>query len=283
MASVKIAYHYQFAFTKTITMRLNPTYIFIMLLGACTFMGCDKEDHPEGFVMKFWNVQLSGANVVPSSEGNNSHAYALLYLRDDYQLYYDIYFDSLSKGSSPGVVEIRMGNAIENGETILTLDGNFQDGKLKGNVDFPKSLADSAINNDAYITVAGAGNGALARGQLAKEVVYTLDLPLTGDQVVPGVSTTATGTAYLRITEDFSVYFAIDCKNVPAGETLTGAHLHSATGDMLFNFASGPADFNVPKSGEGSNDILNALKKDAVYIDVHSDQHPDGLLRGNLR
>lgn len=265
-------------------MRLNPVFLCCVLLAACCLMGCKKKQHSDEFVLKFWNVRLSAANIVPAPVGNGSSAYATLYLRDDYRLYYDIYFDSLS-GLVPDAVEIRMGNPLQNGTApVLRLDGSFTGAKLKGDIPMPKEVADSLLKNPGYLLITSkTAPGGLVRGQLDKKIVFAKDVALTGAQVQPPVTTPATAKVYLRVTEDNTLFYAIDVIGLPASDQLTESHLHYPAGSMLLKLASTAADYSQPLNTAVSGDALKSLQQDTLYLDIHSTQSPAGLLRGALR
>lgn len=265
-------------------MRLNPVFLSCMLLAAYCLSGCKKTQHSDEFVLKFWNVRLAGTNIVPATPGNGAAAYATLYLRDDYRLYYDIYFDSLA-GPAPDVVEIRMGGPLQNGDAaVLQLPGAFNGAKMKGDVAVPKEMADSILNNAGYLLIASkAAPGGLVRGQLDKKIIFAKDVALTGAQVLPPVTTPATAKIYLRITDDNTLFYAIDVSGLPGNDQLQETHIHNASGSVLLKLASGVADYGTQGSTTVTGDPLRALQQDPLYLDIHSTLAPDGLLRGALR
>ena len=270
--------------SKSIKMRLNPVFLICMLLAAYCLSGCKKKQHSDEFVLKFWNVRLNAANIIPAPVGNGSSAYATLYLRDDYRLYYDIYFDSLA-GLPPESVEIRMGNPLQNGAApVLQLSGSFTGSKMKGDVAMPKEVADSLLKNPGYLVIGTkTAPGGLVRGQLDKKIILAKDVSLTGDQVQPPVNTPATAKIYLRMTDDNTLFYAIDVKGLPANDQLQEAHLHNAGGSVLLKLATTAADYTQPLNLPVTGDALRALQQDPLYLDIHTTQSPAGLLRGALR
>ncbi|MGO4289649.1 CHRD domain-containing protein [Chitinophaga sp. RAB17] len=265
-------------------MRLNHVFLCCMLFAAYGLSGCKKKQHSDEFVLKFWNVRLNATNVVPALPGNGSSAYATLYLRDDYRLYYDIYFDSLA-GLTPETVEIRMGNPLQNGNAaVLQLSGNFTGSKMKGDVAMPKEVADSLLKNPGYLVIASkTAPGGLVRGQLDRKILLAKDVSLTGDQVQPPVNTAATAKIYLRMTDDNTLFYAIDVKDLPANDQLMEAHVHNAGGSVLLKLATTATDYTQPLNTSVTGEALRALQQDPLYLDIHSTLAPAGLLRGTLR
>ncbi len=267
-------------------MRQNPVFLFCMLMIAVyALAGCKKDPVSNQFVLKMWNIQMKGANVVPATPGNGASAYALLYLRDDYQLYYDIYFDSLPGGIAPEGVDIRIGGPVQNNNTaLLTLTGNFNGKKMSGNMPMPKAIADSLIKSAAYMQIVSKANPTgIVRGQLDKKIIFSLDVNMDGSQVVPAANNTATAKLSLRMTDDNIAWYAIDVKNLPAGDVLKETHVHTSTGVTLLKLCSTAADYGVQMNMSITGEPLRALRSDPLYVDVHSTLFPNGLVRGLVR
>jgi len=107
----------------------------------------------------------------------------------------------------------------------------------------------------------------------------------TGEQEVPQVNTTARGTAAIDLTGQNSISFAITVNGLSG--PITGAHFHVApigvagpvvrniTANFTGTTATGTWD-NIPDS------LLNALKTGKMYLNVHTQMHPAGEIRGQL-
>lgn len=266
-------------------MRLIPLFHFCMLILACSLVGCKKDPESDLFVKKLWNIQMKGINVVPATPGNGASASALLYLRDDYQLYYDIYFDSLPAGITPDGIDIRIGGPVENNAAaLLTITGTFTGNKLKGNMAMPKEVADSLMKTSAYMTITSkSAPGGLVRGQLDKKVSWTMDVNLTPGQVVPAANNSASARLSMRLMEDNTLFYAIDVNGIPSGDVLKEAHIHTPVGASLLKLTSTAADYNKQLSMSVTGEPQRALKSDPLYVDVHSTLFPNGLVRGTLR
>ena len=106
---------------------------------------------------------------------------------------------------------------------------------------------------------------------------------LSGDQEVPPVTTTATGSGTIKVLNDRSVSGSVTTSGV-AG---TAAHIH-----MGAKGKDGPVIVPLNKAGENiwsvpPNIRLNDAQYEAfglgnLYINVHSAAHPGGEIRGQI-
>lgn len=122
---------------------------------------------------------------------------------------------------------------------------------------------------------------------------------MTGQEEVPPVDTQAVGEAIL--TQDLPLnqtmhYFV----NVTGIEGVSQGHIHSgAEGEngpivvTLFNFDSPQnevlqysnftaSNLEGPMQGKTMQDLIAAMKNGTTYINVHTEQNPNGEIRGQL-
>ena len=122
---------------------------------------------------------------------------------------------------------------------------------------------------------------------------------MTGQEEVPPVDTQAVGEAIL--TQDLPLnqtmhYFV----NVTGIEGVSQGHIHSgAEGEngpivvTLFNFDSPQnevlqysnftaSNLEGPMEGKTMQDLIGAMKNGSTYINVHTEQNPNGEIRGQL-
>jgi len=128
---------------------------------------------------------------------------------------------------------------------------------------------------------------------------HELNGTLSGQQEVPPVDTMATGAAeFLPVlpsneTIDFSV-------NATGIEGVTAGHIHSGiegeNGPVVVTlFQFDPAQNEVsergtitadmlsgPMEGMSISDLLTAMKNASTYVNVHTEQNPDGEIRGQI-
>jgi hypothetical protein len=122
---------------------------------------------------------------------------------------------------------------------------------------------------------------------------------LTGQQEVPPVDTQATGQAILvqNMPQNQTVHYFV---NVTGIQGATQGHIHSgAEGEngpivvTLFNFDSPQnevfAKGNItannlegPMQGKTIPDLIDAMTNGSTYVNVHTEQNPNGETRGQL-
>lgn len=129
--------------------------------------------------------------------------------------------------------------------------------------------------------------------------MHELNGTLSGQQEVPPVDTQATGAAeFLPVlpnneTIDFSV-------NATGIEGVTAGHIHSGiqgeNGPVVVTlFQFDPAQNEVseqgtitadmlagPMEGMSISDLLAAMKNASTYVNIHTEQNPDGEIRGQI-
>jgi hypothetical protein len=132
---------------------------------------------------------------------------------------------------------------------------------------------------------------------------------LDGYQEVPAVSSTGTGTLDLRIDDDArTIDFELTYENLE-GATTTASHIHlgqpGVNGGVSAFFCGGggkpactprsgsfsgvitPADVIGP-TGQGIaagefEELVRAIRARVTYVNVHTDKHPGGEIRGHVR
>jgi hypothetical protein len=133
------------------------------------------------------------------------------------------------------------------------------------------------------IAFAGA---TLIAGLLASGTIFSADMKvkLSGDQEVPPVQTSASGSGTITVNDDKSVSGSVTTKGIKA----TAAHIHEAAAGK-----NGPVaiplekksenEFSVPAGAKLSDAQFKALKAGNLYVNVHTDAHKDGEIRGQLK
>lgn len=105
---------------------------------------------------------------------------------------------------------------------------------------------------------------------------------MTGGQEVPSVSTTASGTGSLVLMND-GLHYDITVRNMSG--SITSAHLHQAPAGQ-----TGPVVLTITFNGKRAigvwsnltNEERSTLFDGGIYVNVHSSEHPDGEIRGQL-
>ena len=129
------------------------------------------------------------------------------------------------------------------------------------------------------VALACAAALALAFPAFAKDMT----VQLSGDQEVPPVSTSASGTGTISIGADKSVSGSIMVKGINA----TAAHIHEAAkgknGPVIVPLTkSGDSTFSVAPGAKLTDAQMQALESGDLYVNVHSAAHPNGEIRAQL-
>ena len=110
------------------------------------------------------------------------------------------------------------------------------------------------------------------------------DEKLTGAQEVPPVTTTATGTANIKVAADGAVSGTV----TTSGLTSTMAHIHMApagqNGPVIVPLTkSGDNTYMVPAGAKFTAEQLAAYKMGSLYANVHSSAYKNGEIRAQLK
>ena len=124
----------------------------------------------------------------------------------------------------------------------------------------------------------------LLLGFAAVASAAAVEVTLSGDQVVPPVSTPAIGTGTIIISEDRFVNGSIET----SGFIATAAHIHMAApgqnGPVVIPLdKTGDLAWSVPAGAKLTEAQYEAYKAGNLYVNVHSAAHPAGELRGQLK
>ncbi len=137
----------------------------------------------------------------------------------------------------------------------------------------------------SYGIVAGALSAFfLAMAGCASMGSGELSVALSGDQEVPPVKTSATGTATIKVGADKSVSVLVKTSGVAA----TAAHIHSGAagtnGPVIIPFTK--VDDNTWAAAQGAkftDPQYELYKAGNTYVNVHSAANKGGEIRGQIR
>ena len=107
---------------------------------------------------------------------------------------------------------------------------------------------------------------------------------LSGSQEVPPVQTSATGTGTITVKDDKTVSGSVTTKGVKG----TMAHIHEAApgqngGVVIPLTKKGDNEWTVPAGAKLTDVQYQAYLAGNLYVNVHSDAHKAGELRGQLK
>jgi hypothetical protein len=107
---------------------------------------------------------------------------------------------------------------------------------------------------------------------------------LSGDQEVPAVKTSASGSGTITVKDDMSVSGSV----TTTGVTGTAAHIHMGgmgkNGPVAVPLTkSGDAGWSVAAGAKLTADQYKAYKAGELYVNVHSDANKGGEIRGQIK
>ena len=272
---------------------MNFKNLLLASLGLTTFLvSCEKnETAPQPQILKKITVSLAAANENPQPAGRTESGSATVKIYADNSISVDATLVGLSAADNLTMAHFHAGDPVTNGPVVLDLKPTFTGSNVKATVTGVRtSFIDSikAGTADIYLNIHSSQVGSgLVRGQLFNPVTFAASVSLAGGNEVPAVTTTATGVALLRITADNKLYSKITVSNLEANDALTMAHIHKgaagANGGVLIGLCSSAADFGISKTNTPTIDVLNSIKADALYVNVHSTVKTSGIIRGQIR
>lgn len=125
--------------------------------------------------------------------------------------------------------------------------------------------------------------GTLA-GSAGMAIAGEIKVNLSGDQEVPPVQTPASGSGTITVDEDKSVKGKITTSGIKANV----AHIHEgAPGkngpDIIPLKKTSDNEWSVASDAKLTDAQYDAYKAGNLYINVHSDAHKGGEIRGQLK
>lgn len=149
----------------------------------------------------------------------------------------------------------------------------------------------------------------LVLGQSSKGSNESHKADLSGYEEVPAVSSTGSGELRLKVDNDSQlIEYELSYENLE-GTTTTASHIHLGQkgvngGVIAFFCGGGGKDPCTPGSGSFSGtlsaadiigpagqgiaptefaEVLRALRAGQIYVNVHTNKHPGGEIRGQVR
>jgi hypothetical protein len=114
--------------------------------------------------------------------------------------------------------------------------------------------------------------------------VAPIKVSLSGGHEVPAVKSSAKGTGKIVIGDDKSVSGTVKTSKM----TGTAAHIHQgAKGEngppIITLTPSSPGKWAVPPGAKLTDEQYQSLKDGNLYVNVHSEAHKGGEIRGQLK
>lgn len=146
----------------------------LCVLSVCTlffFTSCKKKNiESDIFIKKQWKVELSATQVLPAINGRTDHAVAMVYLMDNQELHYDIYFDkTIENNDTPTGGKLFLGDSGVQGTVFIDLKTPAFDshGETKGAVTLDAAAASKLQTEKVYLQLSSTQQpSGIVRGQL---------------------------------------------------------------------------------------------------------------------
>ncbi|USE71147.1 CHRD domain-containing protein [Pseudoalteromonas maricaloris] len=231
---------------------------------------------------------LSGQQEVPAvSTMASGDGYALVNMND-----YEVELRVVTMGVEDATAaHIHTGRIGMNGDVLVGLEQSTDDMNVWMTPD------NTMINAEIFAVLASGGHyvnvhtPASASGELRGQILtdnYTLvAFPLSGEQEVPAVTTTATGSGYALVNRNG---FDLELQVLTSGVAdATAAHIHTGiagkNGPVLLALMQDSSDANrwmAPANAALTAEIFAILAGGGHYVNVHTPANPSGELRGQI-
>lgn len=134
--------------------------------------------------------------------------------------------------------------------------------------------------NIKLTTATFAACAVLAMPAFAEELKFTADL--TAGAEVPATESSATGTADVTVDTDANtVSWVVTFENLTGDAT--GAHMHGpAAMDENAPPAIDMSEDMMEGTGEITDEQIAELTDGMYYVNIHTEEYPDGEIRGQL-
>lgn len=114
-------------------------------------------------------------------------------------------------------------------------------------------------------------------------IAIAADLKLSGANEAPPVTTAASGTGTITVTDDGSVSGSVKV----TGVTATMAHIHvgaaGKNGPVIVTLVqTTPGEWSVPAGTKLSTEQLKSYKAGELYVNVHSEANKGGEIRAQI-
>ena len=120
-----------------------------------------------------------------------------------------------------------------------------------------------------------------------KAVIWTKTVQLSGSEEVPAVNTSTTGVAILRLTADGTLHSKINVEYLEPGDALRFAHIHfgakGVNGPIFVTLVPKADEFGKNRQQQLTEAQVEILLNDPLYVNVHSNFYPPGVIRGQIR
>lgn len=272
-----------------------------MLYAVILVTSCAKENTETYIrdVVNEWYVAVGAKNMLPALPNLSDTGTVHFLVLSDSSLVFEFTIKNISNNDRITGVQLRAGDPVTNGSIVLDLTptSKFQ-GTVGANTygygaaaNLRQTLMDSILNTSTqfYIQLTSQQHPlGYIRGQLNERVVFAADVNLSGAESVPQVTTSASGTTWLRLTNTRKLYSRVGVVNNEPSDVLRTATIQRAAagqnGPVVLTLVASVTEFNRSRMimlSEAANGIL--INDSRLYINVTTALYPGGKIRGQLR
>jgi len=263
-----------------------------LLLSGGHYVNMHSDDFPDGEIRGQitpapWTVldfALSGYQEVPAVETDaEGDGYALVNTETG-DLMMVINTRDLDDADA---AHIHTGVAGVNGGVVVGLDQDDADASIW------RLPADTSLDSETLAEFLDAGHyvnvhspefpDGEIRGQVVTSDHVMFTLMLSGDEEVPSVDTMASGEgAFTLQTRTGSLRGAFTTSDIDSN----AAHIHQApageNGPVVVELEATDDGYRVPAEAMIDEELIEIMLDEGHYVNVHSDAHPDGEIRGQI-
>jgi len=267
--------------------------LFCSILMGITTSCLDSNGDPGPAIAGSANIALNTQNEIPMVENRDETGSFKMVLYADNSLEFTITVNDLEGGDNLTAAHIHSGDPVSTGAPIITLvDGtsiSFQGNKAIGNKQLTDSEVAALLGDDVYVNVHSTDvPSGLIRGQVDKIVNEAYNIMLSPSNQIPAIAgRNDSGMAIIRIVGE-EVYYKVTVADLEATDAITAGHIHEGeateNGTVFQNLEiTDASQLDVTKTITLDENKLAKLKEDPLYVNIHSTEHPDGLMRGQIR
>ncbi len=269
----------------------------LLLLFCSTLIGfttsCNDSGDPGPLITASANIVLNTENEIPIVENRDETGTFLLTLFEDNHIEYSITIDDLSSSDNLTAAHIHSGDPVSTGAPVITLvDGtsvSFQGNRAIGILQLTQDEVDTLLGGDVYVNVHSTESpSGLVRGQLDQVIEEAYNVMLSPANEIPAITDrNDSGIAIFRIVGD-KVFYKVSVADLESTDAITAGHIHSGdatvNGGVLINLElTDGTQLGISKNITLGASELTSLKEDPLYVNLHSTDHPSGLMRGQIR
>jgi len=276
--------------------------LFLTVFTSLLLLGCGGDSggsgpiipiNPPATLVETFQIDLSAQYSIPANTSSNATGMVTLELFSDNSLKYTITISGMANADVLTTAHIHMGDLVSTGIISMTLvDGTnrtFNGNTASGTINISNQDKNILQGDDVYLNVHSNNYPAgLARGSIDEDIDFAMDIDLSpSNNVPPLMGRSETGTTFLRLSSESVLYYKINIIDLDMSDALKSAHLHTGmadeTGPVFQTLAVDPSDFEVTKSFLMNEADRMTFLTDYLYVNVHTDQEPAGLMRGQIR